>query len=163
MSPLWIVSLGFLAAAACEERQDAPPEKSADPASTTAASTHPAATPSTSAAGAPPSSVPPPPVQHSAHSAPAPSSSASATPMARWMRDVVTPPFLAGDLAASGATFDQMAAMRMPDMANWVSISRDGAAAVRAGELDAAKAACRGCHAQYVAEYRAKHAADPAP
>lgn len=37
---------------------------------------------------------------------------------------------------------------------NWVSISKDGAKAARAGDLDAAKAACRGCHEQYKKKYK---------
>ena len=38
--------------------------------------------------------------------------------------------------------------------ANWVSICHDGANAARAAELDAVKAACRGCHDQYKNKYR---------
>jgi hypothetical protein len=37
---------------------------------------------------------------------------------------------------------------------NWVSISKDGADAARVQNLDAVKAACRGCHNQYKAKYK---------
>lgn len=37
---------------------------------------------------------------------------------------------------------------------HWASISRDGARAARAGQYDAAKAACRACHDQYKDKYK---------
>jgi hypothetical protein len=37
---------------------------------------------------------------------------------------------------------------------NWASIARDGANAAKAQNLDAVKAACRGCHDQYKAKYK---------
>jgi hypothetical protein len=39
---------------------------------------------------------------------------------------------------------------------NWVSISKDGATAARAGNLDAARAACTGCHTQYKKKYKSE-------
>jgi cytochrome c556 len=39
---------------------------------------------------------------------------------------------------------------------NWASIARDGAQAARIRDLDAVKAACRGCHEQYKAKYKAE-------
>jgi hypothetical protein len=41
-----------------------------------------------------------------------------------------------------------------PGYTNWVSIAKDGADAARAQNLDAVKAACRGCHNQYRAKYK---------
>ena len=61
---------------------------------------------------------------------------------------------ISGDLPALAAAFDKIATMAPPGYPNWVSIAKDGAAAARAGSLDAAKAACTGCHLQYRVKYR---------
>jgi hypothetical protein len=39
---------------------------------------------------------------------------------------------------------------------NWVSISKDAATAARAGNINAAKAACRTCHDQYKKRYQSE-------
>ena len=46
---------------------------------------------------------------------------------------------------------------------NWVSITKDGANAARAAELEAIKAACRGCHEQYKTKYRTEMRTRPIP
>jgi len=46
---------------------------------------------------------------------------------------------------------------------NWVSISLDGANAARAADVEAVKAACRGCHEQYKDKYRAELRSRPLP
>lgn len=50
-----------------------------------------------------------------------------------------------------------------PGYANWVSIARDGLDAARHNDLEAVRAACRGCHDQYKARYRAELRARPLP
>ncbi len=69
-----------------------------------------------------------------------------------------------GDLEAIAATFDQMAVWTPSEPAtyeNWRSIAVDGAAAARLGHLEAVKAACRGCHTQYEARYKAELSTRP--
>ena len=77
-------------------------------------------------------------------------------PLQEWMKRVVNRPFLAKDAPAVADAFDKMVPLAPPGAGypNWVSISKDGAKAARAGDLDAAKAACRGCHEQYKRKYK---------
>jgi hypothetical protein len=58
------------------------------------------------------------------------------------------------DPATLATVLDQIAAFAPPGYPNWVSIAKDGAAAARAGQSDAAKASCRGCHTQYKTRYK---------
>jgi hypothetical protein len=81
-----------------------------------------------------------------------------ACPLFAWMKANAGP---AGgqadaDPATLASVFDRIAAFAPPGYANWASISKDGAAAARAGQSDAAKASCRGCHTQYKAKYKAE-------
>jgi hypothetical protein len=46
---------------------------------------------------------------------------------------------------------------------NWESIARDGADAARVLELDAVRAACRGCHSQYRDKYKHEMRGRPLP
>ncbi len=79
-------------------------------------------------------------------------------PLFAWMKANAGP--AAGHADADPATLanvlDTIAAFAPPGYPNWVSISKDGAAAARAGQGDAAKASCRGCHTQYKAKYKAE-------
>jgi hypothetical protein len=47
--------------------------------------------------------------------------------------------------------------------ANWVSIAHDGASASRVGNLNAARAACRGCHREYRMPYHERLRGRPLP
>jgi hypothetical protein len=67
------------------------------------------------------------------------------------------------DMTALAADFEKVGKMAPPGYTNWASISKDGAAAAKAGTVDAAKAACRGCHDQYKAKYKAEMRARPLP
>jgi hypothetical protein len=77
-------------------------------------------------------------------------------PLYAWMKANAGP--AAGHADADPATLatvlDRIAAFAPPGFPNWVSIAKDGAAAARAGQGDAAKASCRGCHTQYKARYK---------
>lgn len=79
-------------------------------------------------------------------------------PLQEWMKRVVNKPYLAKDAPAVAEAFDKMVPLAPPGggYPNWVSISKDGAKAARAADLEAAKAACRGCHDQYKKKYRAE-------
>lgn len=79
-------------------------------------------------------------------------------PLFAWMKANASP--AAGHADADPATLanvlDEIAAFAPAGYPNWISISKDGAAAARAGQGDAAKASCRGCHTQYKAKYKAE-------
>jgi hypothetical protein len=75
-------------------------------------------------------------------------------PLYSWMKANTSPAMSAGDFDALVAALDKVAAFAPVGYANWVSISKDGADAARVQNLDAVKAACRGCHNQYKAKYK---------
>lgn len=79
------------------------------------------------------------------------------------MRGPATTALASGDLEAIAGTFDQMATWAPKDYPNWSSIAVDGAAAARSGSLEAVKAACRVCHSQYEARYKAQLSTRPLP
>jgi hypothetical protein len=60
----------------------------------------------------------------------------------------------AQDYDALATALDKTAKFAPPGFTNWVSISKDGAAAARAQSLDGVKGACRGCHNQYKDKYK---------
>jgi hypothetical protein len=70
-----------------------------------------------------------------------------------------------GEITALAEVFEKIAQLAPPGPGYpyWASISHDGAAATRTGNLEAAKAACRGCHTQYLASYRASFRGLPLP
>jgi hypothetical protein len=90
-------------------------------------------------------------------------------PLQRWMKESATPILEFGEITAVGDIFDAMVLLAPPrtgpqyPFPYWASISRDGADAARHGDLVAARAACRGCHAQYLEPYRAQYRALPLP
>jgi hypothetical protein len=61
-----------------------------------------------------------------------------------------------GDGEALAKALDEVAAHAPPGLANWASIAKSGATKARAGDFDGAKAACKSCHDQYKARYRAE-------
>jgi hypothetical protein len=82
---------------------------------------------------------------------------ASEAPLLFWMQGHVATALRRSDLVTLGAALDELAtfAPKDPAYANWASIAKDGADAARAGSLDGAKAACRGCHTQCRSSYKA--------
>lgn len=77
-------------------------------------------------------------------------------PLQAWMKANANPPTIAKDLAGLALVLDRMSTFAPMGYPNWVSISKDGAAAARSGDLDAAKASCRSCHDQYKQKYKAE-------
>ncbi len=75
-------------------------------------------------------------------------------PLQAWMKAHANPPVLTSDLPALAKALDEIALFAPPGYTNWASISKDGAAAARAGDLAAAKASCRSCHDQYKQKYK---------
>ena len=75
-------------------------------------------------------------------------------PLQAWMKAHANPPVLTSDLPALAKALDEIALFAPAGYTNWASISKDGAAAARAGDLTAAKASCRSCHDQYKQKYK---------
>jgi hypothetical protein len=73
------------------------------------------------------------------------------------MKANANPAVSSGDATKLAESLEKMVKMGPPGYSNWASISNDGAKAARAGNFDAGKAACRTCHDQYKAKYRAEH------
>jgi hypothetical protein len=84
---------------------------------------------------------------------------ASTAPLRSWMKSNVAPALAQRRLPDVADMFDAMAQAQTKQVEkpakypNWVSIAKDGAAAARIGNLEATKAACRGCHDQYKTKY----------
>lgn len=70
------------------------------------------------------------------------------------MKANANPPVMTNDLPALATALDKMVAFAPPGYTNWASISKDGSAAARSGDVTAAKAACRSCHDQYKQKYK---------
>jgi hypothetical protein len=70
------------------------------------------------------------------------------------MKANTAPALSAQDFGALVIAFNKIAGFAPPTYANWQSIARDGADAARVEQLDAVKAACRGCHNQYKDRYK---------
>ncbi len=157
------VLIALVDGAGCTKPTDAREDAEADPAATSSPSSS-AAPPQprtlASAEGsdrkaarvAPPTAALPPPAS---------SNEGAKRPLAAWMRGPATDAFNSGDLESIAQSFERMSAWAPPGYANWASISRDGSDAARAGNMEAVKAACRGCHAQYRAQYAATFATRP--
>lgn len=60
----------------------------------------------------------------------------------------------AEDFGALAIAFEKIVVFAPPGYAHWQSIAKDGADAARVEQLDAVKAACRGCHNQYKDRYK---------
>jgi hypothetical protein len=77
-------------------------------------------------------------------------------PLYAWMKKNTSPAMRAHDFDALATALEKVAtfAPKQPGYVHWASISRDGAAAARVQNLDAVKAACRGCHDQYKDKYK---------
>jgi hypothetical protein len=160
----WVwAALGISRLASACDRPDAP-SQGQDPAATASATPSASATPAASA-------TPTVTTTATAIAAPAPPSdggpSPSEAPLLYWMRDHAAKALREGDAFALAAAFDQIASFSPkvppPAYANWVSIANDGAAAARAASPEGAKAACRGCHAQYRKTYQTEMRSRPLP
>lgn len=89
-------------------------------------------------------------------------------PLQGWMKANMNPPMKANDWQGLADALERAATLAPPDYqkagyGNWVSICKDGASAARAAELNAVKAACRGCHDQYKTKYRQEMRSRPIP
>ncbi len=77
-------------------------------------------------------------------------------PLQAWMKANAAAAMASQDMDAVATAFDKIAAFAPAGYTNWVSISKDGAAAARAASLEGVKGGCRGCHEQYKKKYVAE-------
>jgi hypothetical protein len=77
-------------------------------------------------------------------------------PAQGWMKANMAPAAASGDAAGLAKQFDYVAAHAPPGLANWAAIAQGGSAKAKAGDIDGAKAACKTCHDQYKAKYKAE-------
>lgn len=119
--------------------------------------------PSASAGSVPPPPAPPLPVPPPPAPPPAPVARTSPTcgdnplplcPLGSWMKANTGAALNARDFSALAAGFDTVVRFSVPNYANWASIARDGSSSARSENLEAVKAACRGCHSQYRDRYK---------
>jgi len=183
---LFIVPLASFGVVACDQpKTDAPPAASASaaPPAAASASTAPSAAPAESAAATPSATASAPAASASAATAVASSAPAAASgaasgtaktptfpactppncPLQAWMKTNTAPAMAANDLPALAGAFDKIVKLAPPGYTNWASIAKDGSAAAGAGKIDAAKAACKSCHDQYKAKYKAEMRGRPIP
>lgn len=168
--------LSALALAGCPDKNDgnkpapsasasAAPSASAAASAAASASAAPSASAAASASADPAASASAAPSASAAASAsgkPAASASAGVAcgsktnpcPLQKWMQDNANPAVSAGDTAALATALEQMQKFAPAGYTNWVSISKDGAKAAKAGDLAGAKASCRSCHDQYKNKYK---------
>lgn len=79
------------------------------------------------------------------------------------MKKNTNPAMMSKDWAALVTALDTIATFGPAGYTNWVSIAKDGANAARAADENGVKAACRSCHEQYKAKYRAELRTRPIP
>lgn len=132
--------LSALALAGCPDKNDGN-----KPAPSASASAAPSASAAASASGKPAAS---------ASAGVACGSKTNPCPLQKWMQDNANPAVSAGDTAALATALEQMQKFAPAGYTNWVSISKDGAKAAKAGDLAGAKASCRSCHDQYKNKYK---------
>jgi hypothetical protein len=77
----------------------------------------------------------------------------SACPLQAYMQTEMVAAEARADFAALAEQFDRLAQIAPAGFEHWASIARDGSAASRRGERASLRAACRGCHEQYLAGY----------
>ena len=85
-------------------------------------------------------------------------------PLQAWMRANMYPRMRVQDWQGIADSLERCSKLApRSGYPNWVSISIDGANAARAADMEAVKAACRGCHEQYKDKYRAELRSRPIP
>jgi len=89
-----------------------------------------------------------------AHAGAAPGDSPGEHPLKAWMRGHATLAMDAKDFDGLAIALEQIASFAPPGYPFWSSIARDGVDAARVQDIDAVRAACRGCHSQYRDRYK---------
>jgi hypothetical protein len=161
------LALAALAGAACDDKKpvaDTTPSATAVASASAAPSATASAVPSASATASASASAP-----VTASASAAPSASAASTmngagvcgkkplpdcPLQGWMKANTSAAMATQDFDALAKALDATIRYAPAGYGNWASISRDGAAAARAQNIDGVKASCKGCHNQYQTRYR---------
>ncbi len=68
----------------------------------------------------------------------------------------MAPAAASGDADDLAKAFDYVATRGPASMGAWATIAKEGASRAKAGNVDGAKAACKACHDQYKARYKAE-------
>lgn len=77
-------------------------------------------------------------------------------PMQAWMKANMAPAAANGDGAALAKALEYVAGHAPPGFAKWTAIAKEGSDKAKAGDLDSAKKACKSCHDEYKAKYKAE-------
>ncbi|MFT3770818.1 MAG: hypothetical protein QM820_35800 [Minicystis sp.] len=77
-------------------------------------------------------------------------------PMQGWMKKVMAPASSSGDGEKLAEALTYASKRPPPGYADWVTISKEGIAKAKAGDIDGAKASCKKCHDAYKEDYKAK-------
>jgi hypothetical protein len=83
--------------------------------------------------------------------------SRASAPLGEWMKANAVPALGANDRVRLAGVFRHLEQAAPPGYADWASISSHGAASAASGDLEAARAACKACHTEHKARYRAEH------
>lgn len=78
-------------------------------------------------------------------------------PLQRWMRGYVSIATATDDTASLAIALDRIALFSPDPSWSWVTISAEGAAAARRGDIAGAKKSCGACHVLYKTDWRAKY------
>src|SRR5580700_2817406 len=84
----------------------------------------------------------------------APADSPGEHPLKAWMKANTALAMDAKDFEGLATALEKIAGFAPPGYPFWSSIARDGVDAARAQDIDAVRAACRGCHSQYRDRYK---------
>ncbi|UQA63789.1 hypothetical protein E8A73_026640 [Polyangium aurulentum] len=74
--------------------------------------------------------------------------------MQGWMKSVMASATSSGDATKIANALSYIAGKPPPGMGSWVSISNEGVAKAKAGDIDGAKASCKKCHDLYKEKYK---------
>ena len=75
-------------------------------------------------------------------------------PMQGWMKSVMASATSSGDGQKIANGLAYIAGKPPPGMGSWTSISNEGVAKAKAGDIDGAKASCKKCHDLYKEKYK---------
>ena len=82
-------------------------------------------------------------------------------PLQAWMKANAGPAMTAADTKRLERAFTRIAAFSPAGFANWEAIAREGSAAASKGDVEGCRRACKTCHDQHRARYRAERRAAP--
>jgi hypothetical protein len=84
-------------------------------------------------------------------------------PLHVWMKGNAAPALSKADKVALESVLRRIATFAPPGYERWQEIAADGAAAARAGDVEAVRRACSACHDAHRARYRERDRSRPLP